>query len=227
VNYVVATIKSWNLNNFASVRPSLPGNWTLITHKDDLVLENLRKLRPRYIFFPHWSWIVPPEIISEFECVCFHMTDLPYGRGGTPLQNLILDGKEATKISALRMTSEIDAGPIYMKQDLSLSGSAEEILKRASLANFAMLKTIVETEPVPSPQVGAVVNFRRRTPDQSNLVDVAGGVGAFYDFIRMLDGEGYPKAFFDIGDVRVEFHGASRGTNEVLCKARFHERKRP
>ncbi len=26
----------------------------------------------------------------KFECVCFHMTDVPYGRGGSPLQNLII-----------------------------------------------------------------------------------------------------------------------------------------
>ena len=59
------------------------------------------------------------------------MTDLPFGRGGSPLQNLITRGISKTKISALRCNEEIDAGPIYLKRPLSLHGSAEEIYQLA------------------------------------------------------------------------------------------------
>ena len=52
----------------------------------------LKKITPRYIFFLHWDWRVPHVIWQQHECVCFHMTDVPYGRGGSPLQNLILEG---------------------------------------------------------------------------------------------------------------------------------------
>ena len=44
------------------------------------------------------------------------MTDLPYGRGGSPLQNLILDNKQKTMISAFKMTERMDEGPIYIKK---------------------------------------------------------------------------------------------------------------
>ena len=43
------------------------------------------------------------------------MTDLPFGRGGTPLQNLIVKGFDKTKISALKVTKGIDAGPNIFK----------------------------------------------------------------------------------------------------------------
>ncbi len=49
----------------------------------------------------------------NFNCVVFHMTDLPFGRGGSPLQNLISRGIYKTKISAIKVVKEIDAGPIY------------------------------------------------------------------------------------------------------------------
>ena len=29
------------------------------------------------------------EIHENYKCIIFHMTDLPFGRGGSPLQNLI------------------------------------------------------------------------------------------------------------------------------------------
>ena len=81
---------------------------------------------------PHWSYIIPKDIFNLFNCVVFHMTDLPFGRGGSPLQNLIIRGYEKTKISALKVTNGIDSGPIYLKKPLSLDGTAYEIMIRAS-----------------------------------------------------------------------------------------------
>ena len=88
-----------------------------ISCKKDFTIENLNKLSPSYIFFPHWAYIIPKEIFSNYQCIVFHMTDLPYGRGGSPLQNLILAGKKKTKISAIDVVEEIDAGDIFLKKD--------------------------------------------------------------------------------------------------------------
>ncbi len=75
---------------------SLISNFNLevlrIRDPKDLEVSKLLEFSPRYIFFPHWSWIIPKEIYEKFECVIFHMTDLPFGRGGSPLQNLIVRG---------------------------------------------------------------------------------------------------------------------------------------
>ncbi len=86
------------------------------------------------------------EILKEIECVCFHMTDVPYGRGGSPLQNLIVRGHRETRLTALRMTSELDAGPVYLKRNLSLEGGAEEIYLRASALSAEMIQQIVRDE---------------------------------------------------------------------------------
>jgi len=123
---VVATIKSWNIQNFKHLRDKFSDIY------DFVLIENQSELSPRFVFFPHWSWIIPNEIYDSFECVLFHMTDLPFGRGGSPLQNLIVRGFENTKISALQVSEELDAGLIYLKKDLSLHGTAEEIFLRAS-----------------------------------------------------------------------------------------------
>lgn len=74
--------------------------------REDLFPEKLELLLPKFIFFPHWSWLIPEDIHTRFECVVFHMTDLPYGRGGSPLQNLIVRGHKETKLTALRCVNE-------------------------------------------------------------------------------------------------------------------------
>ena len=130
--YVIATIKSWNIKaakRFDSRNSDV--KVLLITDRKDLTYQKVKAFKPRYIFFPHWSWIIPLDIFENLECVVFHMTDLPFGRGGSPLQNLIERGIYQTKISAIRVAEELDAGPVYLKRDLSLEGSAEEIFKRA------------------------------------------------------------------------------------------------
>jgi methionyl-tRNA formyltransferase len=136
------------------------------------------------------------------------MTDVPYGRGGSPLQNLILRGHRETRLTALRMTSELDAGPVYDKQPLSLLGSAEEIYQRAACLAADMIENITHHEPTPTPQAGEVTRFPRRRPEQSALPNSLPNLSALHDFIRMLDAEGYPRAFLEQGGFRFEFSRA-------------------
>ena len=88
---VIATIKSWNINNALNFKKknSKKYNILLITKKEDLTYTSIKGFDHIYIFFIHWSWLIPKEIYENYECIVFHMTDLPFGRGGSPLQNLI------------------------------------------------------------------------------------------------------------------------------------------
>ena len=134
------------------------------TEKEDLTYERLYKMSPRYVFLPFWSYYIPSKIYNNFECVIFHCTDLPYGRGGSPLQNLILRGYKKTKITALRCAKELDAGPIYMKSrwiDIS-AGTADEIYdKFYEIIVNEMIPWIIKYQPEPVPQEGKVVIFKR------------------------------------------------------------------
>ena len=80
-SYVVVGSKLWNYQVFKEVIDKQQSNWHFIKSKDMLVIDTIKSISPRYIFFLHWSWKVPEEIINNYECVCFHMTDVPYGRG--------------------------------------------------------------------------------------------------------------------------------------------------
>ncbi len=221
-NYVVATIKDWNIKQYKQRISDYPGNWTLITDKSNLTVEILRQLAPKYVFFPHWSWFVPSEILNEFNCVCFHMTDVPYGRGGSPLQNLIIRGHESTKLTALKMMDELDAGPVYLKCNMSLSGSAADVFNRSSSTTFDMIEDIVRNELSPKPQVGEVVKFTRRTPKQSELLSEL-NLKTFYNTVRMLDAESYPRAYIKLGGLKLEFSDILNSGNELKASVRIFE----
>jgi methionyl-tRNA formyltransferase len=224
--YIVAGSRAWNrpaFERFAATRP--PDEcWTFVGDRSELTVVALEAIDPRYVFFLHWSWIVPREVTGRWECVCFHMTDVPYGRGGSPLQNLILRGHRSTVLTALRMVEEVDAGPVYAKQPLDLSGRAEDIYRRATDLSLDMAADLVDSRPTPTPQQGAVTAFERRTPEQSALPDDL-GLDATYDFIRMLDADGYPRAFVDHGSLRFELSDAVRHADRVEATVRVRHRE--
>ena len=191
-----------------------------ISNPTDLTVENLIKLNPRYIFFPHWSHIIHAEIFQKYECIIFHMTDLPYGRGGSPLQNLIARGIYETKISALQCASELDAGPVYMKRPLSLHGAAEEIYLRTSNIIEEMIVEIIKNPPNSTEQTGSPTYFKRRKPEEGNLLNSKTLEQAF-DMIRMLDADGYPHAFINVGNFRLEFTRASRNADSIVTDVKI------
>lgn len=206
--YIVATVKPWNIEAFHAHSQKLPGHWHLLSEKTELTLEKLRQINPRFIFFPHWSWIVPTEVLREYDCVCFHMTDVPYGRGGSPLQNLIERGHEDSVLTALRMIEELDAGPVYGKMALDLRGSALEIYQRTGTLCYDLIRYIVEEEPSPVPQEGEIVKFERRTPAQSKLPE-DGTLQDLYNHIRMLDAPTYPRTQIEHGEFIIHFSDAN------------------
>lgn len=112
-------------------------------------------------FFPSLVIYNTPHIYENFECIIFHMTDVPFGRGGSPLQNLIARKIHETKNSALKSVPELDAGPVYMKRSLPLYGSAEEIYLRATEIVEEIIISIIKEQPNPIEQKGEVVRFRR------------------------------------------------------------------
>ncbi len=214
--YLVAGCKPWNRRLFDEVISKFPGNWRYVEHREDLSRAVAEDLTPRYIFFLHWSWKVPEEIIQAHECVCFHMTDVPYGRGGSPLQNLIIRGHKETRVTALRMTEEMDAGPQYAKKRLVLAGSAEEIYMRAGQLSAAIIKDMITAHVAPTPQEGEPTIFKRRQAEESEIHEVS-SLEALHDFIRMLDADGYPRAFIRYKGLCFEFDRACLYDGKVVA----------
>lgn len=214
-NFIILSNKSWHDELFNNLLKRPGEKWVRITTQEELNLDKLRGLEPEKIFIPHWSHIISSDIFLNFDCVVFHMTDLPFGRGGSPLQNLIVRGFSKTMLSALKVEEGIDTGDIYCKSELSLHGTANEIFIRSSDLIFSMIESIIDTRMKATPQVGEAVNFKRRKPEDGNL-SVLKELDHWYDYIRMLDAPGYPKAHIDIGSFKLEFSRVSLDSKTEL-----------
>nr|WP_294859561.1 methionyl-tRNA formyltransferase [uncultured Fluviicola sp.] len=221
-NYIILSEKEWHRDLPKKMEEKITGsNWFLIDSKEEFNTVSLAKIKPVSIFIPHWSHLIPEEIYSNYECIVFHMTDLPFGRGGSPLQNLIVRGLNETKISALRVEQGIDTGPVYLKSQLSLDGTAREIFLRAASVIEKMIQKIICDQLQPEPQKGEPVIFKRRKKEDGNIKNLE-SISEIYNYIRMLDADGYPKAYLEFGDFVLEFSGASiESEHSILADVRI------
>ncbi len=185
----------------------LPFKFYFISHKEKFNYKNIKKINPKFIFVPFWSSLIAKEIYLNFKCINFHITDLPYGRGGTPLQNLILKKFEKTKITAFECNNIVDGGDVYLKKSLSLKGNADEIFTRSSKIIIKMIIEILNKKIKPKPQNGKIYKFTRRLPSQSKINNIE-DLKNLYDFIRMLDAKGYPNSFIETKKLKFEFTNA-------------------
>ena len=219
---IIVSEKSWNQNLVKELTETCHSyNWICINQKSNFTTKFLKQFDIEKIFIPHWSYIINDEIYDSYECIVFHMTDLPFGRGGSPLQNLISRGIYHTKISALKVNKGIDTGDIYIKKDLDLNGSATEIFRRGNLIIMEMIISILENKNKPTPQKGKVTMFKRRKPHQSNIIELE-TLQKVYDYIRMLDADGYPKAYLENKFLKFEFNDANfKNENEITATVKI------
>ena len=219
---LLLTSKQWNSSLSSNLESSLGCSVKCISSKEELSFDIVKDIDPTWIFVPHWNYIIPESIWSQWNTVVFHMTDLPFGRGGSPLQNLIKSGFTSTKICAIRCDKGLDTGDIYLKETFFLHGSAEEIFLRANTVIQQMIEYIVVHDPLPVPQEGEPFVFTRRIPAQSNLLSCpSGDTQAWYDHIRMLDAPGYPHGFLQVNGMKLEFTRVSQRSDGLYADVRI------
>lgn len=216
MKFIIITKKKWDLNNFKKI------NRNIFVH-DKINLRKLKKINPNIIFFIHWSKIINKSLFEKYLCIQFHSSDLPRGKGGSPIQNQILLNKKKTKLTAFKITNKLDAGPICMKSDLSLHGSALDIFKRLENTSIKMIKKIIKKKRlIFKNQIGKPSFFKRRKPEESNIkLKKIKNINKLYDFLRMLDAPSYPNAYMVINRFKFTFHDIKIIRNEINAKVKI------
>lgn len=173
------------------------------------LLELCAEFLPDYIFVPHWNWLIPREITDTKKVIIFHTAPLPFGRGGSPIQNLIKLGFAESPVHALLAIEDIDAGPILETDNVDLSGNLEEILGRLNACVNRLIAKILEGPLEETPQKGEPFYFSRLQREDSRIDFEEVDLRRLFDKIRAVDGFSYPRAFFGAKDFLLSFSNAN------------------
>jgi len=213
MNYVFCAYRDYSLEIYKKIKTRYK-NFVLITDPKQLTLKKIQKINPKYIFFPDWSWIVPNEIINNYDCICFHESNLPKFRGGSPIQNQIIRGVKKTKTTAFLMTEDLDKGDILLQKNLSLEGTLNDIFSQMIKNDYEMIVKILQGKFKKRKQSGKPTYFKRRKPKDSELKNLNHSKKYIFDFIRMLS-DPYPNAFLKIGNKKIIFKTAYLDHNKM------------
>ena len=143
--------------------------------KDEL-LTNIKKENFDLIFFLGWSEIISANIVNSNFCICLHPSLLPKYRGGSPIQNQIINGEEESGISFFKMDENIDTGPtIYQEKftikDIDLDEVFNSIVKSGVNGVDFILKKLVSNVEIPlvKQKENEATFYKRRTEEMSEI----------------------------------------------------------
>ncbi len=218
ITIVGCAYRLWALKIFDFIRTELNVNMVIFRDKSEVVLENIVSKNPALLLFYGWSWRVPDEIVNKYLCLCLHPSPLPKYRGGTPIQNQIMNGEVEGAVSIFRMNGEIDAGDLCGQESISLEGDLYGILTRITTVGGFMSAKIVRDFQRGDlqflPQEGEPTVFARRSPEESEITrDELNLAPAryLYNKIRGLQ-DPYPNAFIVCPD------GGKLYIKEAVCE---------
>ncbi len=194
--------RDWALNIYRNLK-KLTSCEIIIKGHVDIDISYLDNIRPDYVLFYGWSWKIPATVVSRYKCLMLHPSDLPKFRGGSPIQNQILNGLIDTKLSIFQITDKIDAGPILSKRPLSLRGNMSEILSRIEDIGTEVTVAILSGDFKLLPQnENDASYFKRRLPEESEITfEEISNASALeiYNKVRCLQ-DPYPNAFIRMSD---------------------------
>jgi len=174
--------------------------------------EFLKQVNPEYVFFFHWSEIVSDDVFNRYKCIVLHTSNLPDGKGGSPLQNQILDGIVSTQVNALDMVSDLDSGDIYCSSPITLQGTINEIYFAIAKVSLDLIgKCISGVKPKPQKSGGKI--YKR---NKKNTIDFNQDLISIHNTIRMLDGDGYENAHVELGNYRLTFNRSKLNYNKSI-----------
>jgi len=198
--------RSWALDVISSIKdhPNIQYITCLKSEEEFHSFFEKNSLNVDIFMFIGWSWIIPAEITEKYICLGIHPSDLPSYRGGSPIQNQIINGVHETKVMLMTLSSaKLDAGDIWMKEDLTLIGDNMDIVfENIKKSTIKLLNRFLNTYPNIKPlkqQISKGTFFKRRTAEQSKLTvqDFEKmSLIELYDFIRCLT-DPYPNAYLE------------------------------
>lgn len=181
--------------------PALTGGWLRAGHLVDWRHDASEVADSEVCFYLSYGRIVRPEVLARHgHNLVVHASDLPRGRGWSPMTWSILAGETTVTVSLLEAAAEVDAGEIYAQRQIDLDGHelVDQWRQRQTDVLFELCRWAVDNldnlEEHVRTQQGDPTWLPRRRPRDSEL-DPFQTIAAQFDLLRVIDNDSYPAVF--------------------------------
>jgi methionyl-tRNA formyltransferase len=156
-------------------------------------------------FYLSYGRIVDQETRSRYRNnLVVHESDLPQGKGWSPLTWQILEGKNRIPVTLIEAAERVDSGIIYAQDWLEFEGHEliDELRRKQASATVSLCQWFIANYPQSAAQGteqrGKESFYPRRKPVDSKL-DLNKSLAEQFHLLRVVDNERYP-AFFEISN---------------------------
>ena len=143
--------------------------------------------------------IISEEVLKRNKHnLVIHESDLPKGKGWSPLSWQVLEGKNKIPVVLFEAVEDLDAGPIYFKDFIELDGTEllPEIKKQQGEKTIGLVLKFLRNWPNihGKPQEGEATYYPKRTFKDDEL-DPGKSIIENFNKLRIVDNEKYPAWF--------------------------------
>jgi methionyl-tRNA formyltransferase len=189
---------SW-MNNYIQ---ELLLDWLTAGHRV-LWVHDKQELRPGdFCFYLSCGQIVPASILSQFRHnLVVHESDLPRGKGWSPLTWQILQGENEIPVTLFEAGEKVDSGVIYSQDWMEFKGHEliDELREAQARVTMKLCKRFVDDYPRiledAREQVGASDYYPRRLPTDSLINPDKLSISELFALLRVADPDRYPIYF--------------------------------
>jgi UDP-2,4-diacetamido-2,4,6-trideoxy-beta-L-altropyranose hydrolase len=149
-------------------------------------------------FYLSCGQIVSKSILDQFcNNLVVHESDLPRGKGWSPLTWQILEGKNRIPVTLFEAAEKVDSGDIYLQEWLEFEGHEllDELRQAQAKATLRLCSQFVDQYPEilkqAQPQTGTESFYPRRRARDSQL-DINVPLVEQFNLLRVVDNEKYP-----------------------------------
>ncbi len=199
-------------------------------HKLVDIIPKIASLQPVTGVLASYGKIIPQTVLDLFEpgIINVHPSLLPEYRGPSPIESAILNGDRETGVSIIKLTSSMDAGPIYAQSHYPLNGDETKPELYGQLAEFGadllkqVLPDILTGSLTPLDQDDARASYTHLLSKQDGQLSPSDLTAAEAEkHVRAY--LGYPKTRLSIGSYEIivtKCHVAQSGDTvlDVKCK---------
>jgi RimJ/RimL family protein N-acetyltransferase len=168
-----------------------------------------------FCFYLSFSRVVSKVTLDLFRHnFVVHSSDLPEGRGWSPLTWQILEGKNEIPTVLFEASEKVDSGQIYSKQELKFEGHEliNEIREAQGTLIVSMVKSLIEDYPrslFNGIQQSGKGSYYPRRRSVDSKVDPESSLRQVFLQLRVADNDNYP-AFFELNGHKYELRISKR-----------------
>ena len=154
------------------------------------------------IFISCTKIISKEGLLKNTSNIVCHPSDLPKGKGFSPIAWEILDGSNEITFTLFEANEGVDDGDIYYKETVLLKGDElnDDLRKIQAATTFKLIYKYISRLPENKSysQKGSETFHSKRTPQDSEL-DINKTIDDQFNLLRIVDNERYPAFFIKNG----------------------------